>query len=129
MMMSKLEIYNGGGTMQHWKTTFPLIENAYPVLCKITPPAQHAAARIIEYAKLHDIDRVIIFGSSTTWNFGPFSDIDICVDSNMDGITVQHDLSLLLRDVLEFDLVMYNECTGFLKTQVDEGVIIYERNA
>lgn len=115
--------------MLHWRDSFPLIESRYPVLCKIAPPAQHAAAKVIDYAKMHNINKVIIFGSSTTWDFGPFSDIDICIDSSVKESTLQHDLSKILRDVIEFDLVVYSECSDFLRKQVDMGVIIYERDA
>lgn len=113
--------------MRVLRKEFPLVEPDFPVLCKIFPTAQHAAAKAIRYAQAHDVDRVIIFGSATSWRFGPRSDIDICFDTDLPIAEVMKDMSLLLMDDIEFDLLIYKNCKGLLKSEIDKGVVIYDR--
>ena len=110
-----------------WKKEFPLIEKDYPILSHIFPVAQHAAARLIDYAPTRDIDRIIIFGSSTRWDFRNNSDIDICVDTSLPIESIIKDLTHIIPHNIEFDVLRYCDCQGFLKSEIDKGVIIYER--
>lgn len=115
--------------MRVLRKEFPLVEPEFPVLRKIFPTAQHAAAKAIKYAQSHDVQRVIVFGSSTSWRFGPRSDIDLCFDTDIPLEQLYRELSVQLRGGIEFDILVYKECTGLLKSEIDKGVIIYERSS
>lgn len=110
-----------------WKKEFPLIEKDYPILSRIFPIAQHAAAKLIEYAPTQDIDRIIIFGSSTRWDFRNDSDIDICVDTQLPIVDIIRDLTHVMPDDIPYDILRYCDCEGLLKSEIDKGVVIYER--
>lgn len=113
------------------KSEFPLLEPEYPVLKKIVPPMQHACRQLIELARQQNYGRVIIFGSSTTWDFRNDSDLDICIDSEDPSEEVARQITEILSpQTIEFDLVCWKTISSdLLKSEIEKGVIIYEQSA
>lgn len=109
------------------KHEFPLVVTGYPVLCKIVPPMQLACATLIKLAKANNYDRVVIFGSSTTWNFTNFSDLDICIYTNLSPELVMKQVASVLD--VDFDLVIWRDTMStLLQSEICKGVTIYARS-
>ena len=111
-----------------FKESFPLLEKNYPILQKIAPPMQNACAKLIELAKHNNYNRIIIFGSSTTWHFRNNSDLDICIDAELQIETIMKQVTEALDDV-DFDLVVWKEISSLLlREEILKGVTIYDRS-
>ena len=112
------------------KSEFPLLEPEYPVLQKIVPPMQYACSLLIELAKQSGYKRVIIFGSSTTWDFRNDSDLDICIDSDESPEEIMRQITKIFsQQNVEFDLVCWGAISSdLLKSEIERGVVIYEQS-
>ena len=88
-------------------------------------------AEIVGVLKRHKkIESAAIFGSRAKGNFSPFSDVDIAVYGNCDGLDTEAIISDLddLPMVYIFDVVAYNLIQNpFLRRHIDTvGVMIYK---
>lgn len=91
----------------------------------IHPFVQSDVFSILLFLKPLDIDRVIIFGSSTTRKCTPSSDIDIYIDSKDKNIRkklLEHFYNLKL-DIWTNELVDER----LLKEITNTGVVVYEK--
>ena len=83
---------------------------------------------IIELAKKHNIDEVILFGSRARGDYSKVSDIDIAVtggDIAGFSIDVNDETNTLLEfDVVNLDGMVQKELLESIKK---EGIIIYEK--
>ena len=107
----------------------------YDVLSKAFPTKQEDIEHIINYARTNrKIDKIIIFGSSVTWNCKVNSDIDIaiklsqsddCETNSYAFADVLSSISKIIKS--DFDLLDYDKISNeHLKRDIDKkGVVVY----
>ncbi|MCD7864478.1 MAG: nucleotidyltransferase domain-containing protein [Clostridiales bacterium] len=83
---------------------------------------------IIRFAKYHDIERVILFGSRARGDQAERSDIDLAV-SGVDFDGFYWDIKENTHSLLMFDLVDLNrQISEELRGEIQrEGIVIYEK--
>ncbi len=86
------------------RDTFNQIVEGPPVLSKVVPPVQRAVKKLIEFGYENNVRRIIIFGSATSWDFSPISDLDICIDTDEPEEKIMRSLSGLIAGDIQHDL-------------------------
>lgn len=83
---------------------------------------------IVRFAKYHDIERVILFGSRARGDHAERSDIDLAVNG-MDFDGFYWDIKENTHSLLMFDLVDLNQkISDELRKEIQrEGIVIYEK--
>ena len=89
---------------------------------------RNAYEDIVAFAKVHSLQRVILFGSRARGTHGERSDIDIAVSGgNFIGFYWDRDekaRTLLSFDIVDLDSGIYHERESEIKR---DGVIVYEK--
>lgn len=83
---------------------------------------------ICGFAKMHGINKVVLFGSRARGDYQRASDIDLAVSGgNIDGFTV--DIKEKTSTLLQYDVIDLSQDIQdrLLKSISKEGVIIYEK--
>lgn len=89
---------------------------------------QQVLEEICELAKLHQVEKVILFGSRARGTFQKTSDIDLAVsggDKTMFSLDVEEKTSTLLTyDVVDLDSAIQD---NLRKAIEKEGILLYEK--
>ena len=91
--------------------------------------SEFLVTEISRFARKHDIERIILFGSRARGTNSPRSDIDIAVSGgDVDRFSI--DISENADTLLMFDIVPLDYgITDELRNEIDrDGVIIYEKD-
>lgn len=103
----------------------------------IHPIKQSAVLQIVRYAKNNPaIREIVIFGSSVTVNCHALSDLDICMDWNLDSIVDEegifvrevHDALKNISTILDYNCDIVHRCylQSPLKEEIEsKGVVVY----
>jgi predicted nucleotidyltransferase len=83
---------------------------------------------IVKFAKKHNIEKVILFGSRARGTNAERSDVDIAVLGG-NFLDFYYDIKEEVHSLLSFDIVDYNEgASEELKKEIErDGVVIYEK--
>jgi len=111
------------------KNVFPVKYDGDECLKYIFPSMQKEVQRVIDKAKDNEqIKRIVVFGSSVTWNCGLGSDLDVAVFGNFDEDMFMKVYRLLKTDAqCDMDILHYEDIRSeLLKYEIDtKGVEIY----
>lgn len=122
-----------------WRFNRVVDRTSFQHVNRIHPIKQKLVKEIVEAAKKDmEVERLIIFGSSTRYDCDITSDLDICIDwarecYDADGVLKPFtgNMRRAISRITEgrADVVNYDHLDGTdIKDAVQEGVVVYEHN-